>query len=416
MRELLDIWPQLPIVVSVNGYGRLESWFVGCTDNVIAALEHNDRICELDLNSMPRSEMAKLIPAMQQSFPALTRVKLQLRTRKRLCIPDLFFDNGSAPPPLQTLILDQFPFPGLPILLPSAIQLVHLKIRNMFCREYISPEQMVTYFSVMTRLERLEIEFESLPSQRSQHPPAPPKTRTLLSALTKLRVFEVGGYLEDLVARIDAPLLDKLIIVSHELISDTHWQVIHFIGRTPKFKVHDEARMTFSKWDVSITFPQIIDGRLESGISCEVSDRQLPSLTQVCVLSLPRCLIPSVEHLYIQSRSYLHHEFQAAWEYHSENSQWLELLRPFTAVKALYISREFVSKIVPALQELVRERATEVLPALQTLLFEEPLSSGPDQEVIEQFISARWLAGHPIAVSIWEDEDKPEWVCEDDDD
>ena len=153
VRELLDIWPQLPIVVSVNGYGRLESWFVGCTDNVIATLEHNDRICELDLNSMPRTKMAELIPAMQQSFPALTRVKLQLRTRKRLCIPDLFFDNGSAPPPLQTLILDQFPFPGLPILLPSAIQLVHLKIRNMFCREYISPEQMVTYFSVMTGLK-----------------------------------------------------------------------------------------------------------------------------------------------------------------------------------------------------------------------------------------------------------------------
>ena len=222
VRELLDIWPQLPIVVSVNGHGRLESWFVGCTDNVIAALEHNDRICELDLNSMPRTKMAELIPAMQQSFPALTRVKLHLRTRKRLCIPDLFFDNGSAPPPLQTLILDKFPFPGLPILLPSAIQLVHLEIRNMFCREYISPEQMVTYFSVMTGLERLEIEFESLSSQRSQHPPAPPKTRTLLPALTKLRVFEVGGYLEDLVARIDAPLLDKLIIVSHELISDTH--------------------------------------------------------------------------------------------------------------------------------------------------------------------------------------------------
>ena len=125
---------------------------------------------------------------------------------------------------------------------------------------------------------------------------------------------------------------------------------------------------------------------------------------------------PSVEHLYIQSRSYLHHEFQAAWEYHSENSQWLELLRPFTAVKALYISREFVSKIVPVLQELVRKRVTEVLPALQTLLFEEPLSSGPDQEVIEQFISARRLSGRPMAVSLWEDEDKPEWVCEDDED
>jgi hypothetical protein len=79
--------------------------------------------------------------------------------------------------------------------------------------------------------------------------------------------------------------------------------------------------MVFSKWDVSVTFPQIIHGKLELGISCRVSDRRLSSLTQVCVLSLSRCLIPAVEHLYIQSRSYLRRRWQAAWEGHSENSQ-----------------------------------------------------------------------------------------------
>ena len=93
---------------------------------------------------------------------------------------------------------------------------------------------------------------------------------------------------------------------------------------------------------------------------------------------------------------------QLHWQDDIENSQWLELLHPFTAVKDLYISQEFTPRIAPALQELVGERVTEVLPALQTLFLEEPLPSGPVQETIGQFVAARQLAGHPIAVSRWE--------------
>jgi hypothetical protein len=72
-------------------------------------------------------------------------------------------------------------------------------------------------------------------------------------------------------------------------------------------------------------------------------------------------------------------------------------------VKDLYISRELVPHVTPTLQELqvVGERVTEVLPALQSLFLEGPLPSGPVQEIIGQFISARQLAGRPIAVSHW---------------
>ena len=43
VRETIDAWPLLPILVSGYGYSK---WGV---DNVIAALEHNDRIRKLDL-------------------------------------------------------------------------------------------------------------------------------------------------------------------------------------------------------------------------------------------------------------------------------------------------------------------------------------------------------------------------------
>jgi hypothetical protein len=104
-----------------------------------------------------------------------------------------------------------------------------------------------------------------------------------------------------------------------------------------------------------------------------------------------------VEHLYITEAGLS----RLRWQEDIENSQWLELLLPFTTVKGLYISREFAPRLAPALQELVRERVTEVLPALQSLFLKEPLP-GPVQETIGQFVAARQLASRPIAVSRWE--------------
>ena len=82
---------------------------------------------------------------------------------------------------------------------------------------------MVSCFSALTSLETLQISFDpplSRPDRNSRRPP--PLTRTLLPALTHLVFRGVSEYLEVLVARIDAPLLDKLYITFfHQLIFDT---------------------------------------------------------------------------------------------------------------------------------------------------------------------------------------------------
>jgi hypothetical protein len=127
------------------------------------------------------------------------------------------------------------------------------------------------------------------------------------------------------------------------------------------------------------------------GISCRQSDWQLSSLSQVCSSSFPEAFIPAVEHLYIYNP--VQH-----WQDDIEDTQWLEILHLFTAVKYLYLSREIASHIAPALQEL----AGDVLPSLQDLLLEDLPPSRPIPEPIEKFIAARQLAGHPIAVSHWD--------------
>jgi hypothetical protein len=105
-----------------------------------------------------------------------------------------------------------------------------------------------------------------------------------------------------------------------------------------------------------------------------------------------------LEHLYIYDFAYP----PSQWEDDTEDMQWLEVFRPFTAVKNLYVSQSFVPSVAPTLQELVGGRTTEVLPNLQNIFLEGLKPSEPIQEGIGEFVSARQLSGQPITVSLWE--------------
>ena len=69
-------------------------------------------------------------------------------------------------------------------------------------------------------------------------------------------------------------------------------------------------------------------------------------------------------------------------------------------VKDLYLSKEFAPGIAAALQELVGGR-TEVFPSLENIFVEGLELSGSFQENIGQFVAARQLSDHPIAISDW---------------
>src|SRR5258707_12354183 len=73
----------------------------------------------------------------------------------------------------------------------------------------------------------------------------------------------------------------------------------------------------------------------------------------------------------------------------------------FHEFRDLYPSREFAPRIAPVFQELVSEGVVRILPALLNL-------AGPVQEAIGEFIAARQLTSHPIAVSHWNRE-QDEW-------
>jgi hypothetical protein len=135
-------------------------------------------------------------------------------------------------------------------------------------------------------------------------------------------------------------------------------------------------------------------GKLNVKILCREPDWQVSSLGQVCTSSLP--LFSTLEDLYIYEARYS----QPNWQYDIDNSLWLELLHPFTAVKNIYLSEELAPRIVTALQELVGGRTTEVLPTLQNIFLEGLPPSGPIEEGIRQFVDKQRVS--QIAVSRWD--------------
>jgi hypothetical protein len=90
------------------------------------------------------------------------------------------------------------------------------------------------------------------------------------------------------------------------------------------------------------------------------------------------------------------------WLESTENGQWLEFLHPFTAVKDLYLSKEFALYIMPAQLGPVGEGMTEALPALRNLFLERMPSPGPVEEITRHFVVARQLSSHQIAISYWD--------------
>ena len=400
VKERLAIWPPLPIVIVKNGQPTQ-------MDNAIAALEHNDRVCRIDLGDVINPEMEEFLAAMQQPFPALTDLAIWLLD----WVEDELLEDGTPPvipvipesflggsaPRLQYLHLERIPFPGLPKLLLSATSLVCLRILDIPHSGYISPEAMVRCLSTLTRLKTLSLGFKSPLSRpvRESLPPHP-STRSTFPTLTYLDFEGVNEYLEDLVARIEAPLLDNLHIrLFHQLIFDTP-QLAQFFARTPNVQLPVEAYIAFSNRYIEITSRRTYPKKIELRISCSQSDWQLSSLAQVYSSSLPEGFISTVERLYIYEPAY----YQSGCQEDIENGQWLEVLQPFTAVKDLHVQvfQRFLPRMELAFQELAGERMTEVLPALQNIFLEYPGPLKSVRKAVDKFVAARQLVGHPIAV------------------
>ncbi|KAH9963614.1 hypothetical protein BC827DRAFT_1266385 [Russula dissimulans] len=408
--KMLDIWPTLPIFLSHCHKVTTPD----ADDNFFVVLRQHDRIVGIDFAYISNLQFEKCVAAMQEPFPELTILTLCVGLvpsdeEPTPVSPESFL--GGFAPRLELLELDGIPFPQLNKFLVSANcnNIVNLDMRAIPHSGYISPEDMATCLSFLSRLEYFTLRFRSplsRPNRERLHPPH--LTPTVLPTLTSLDFRGCSEYLEDLVSRIDVPLLSSLEIDFFHQLTFDHSQLTRLIGRAEHLRALSRVEIAFSLEVVRAFFtlptgtppahPLGLTPRLQFNISCSGLDWQTSSMEQVCKLTLPS--LSSIERLDINKHQY------GSWypqllPIDMDSSQWLDLFLPFTTVKDLYLSKEFVQHIAPALQELAGERATEVLPTLQNLSVEGFESSGFEED-IEKFVAVRQLANRPIAIHNWE--------------
>ncbi|KAI0292180.1 hypothetical protein BC826DRAFT_454737 [Russula brevipes] len=381
VRAMLDIWPALPL--NIKGFFGGES-----VDSLVAALEHRDRVRSIHLEYVPSPQGERLVAtALQVQFPELTEMRFWT------CgpvLPDSFL--GGSAPRLRILWLTNVPFPAARALILSARDLVDLRLDDIpQLGYYIPPASMVACLSSLNKLESLSLGFESPPSQ----PGSPPQSRVVLPALIKFLFRGRREYSEDLVARIDTPVLNQLNMTFFPKPPFGAFDIPYlkqFIDRAKGLKPSKAAELRISPWSIHLDLhgPSL-------GVTCDRFDWQRSSFALLC--GQVSHLLSLVERLDLPPVSPSSKSFMMS-------IQFLEIFRLFTSTRSLHVREDLMPLIASALHELIGERATEVLPNLCDLFLETSARSGSIQEVIQPFIDARRLSGRPVAVHYLEEAQK----------
>jgi hypothetical protein len=402
VRTMLDIWPACPIIVSCHRDSRYLPGPLHGVRNIIAALKCRDRVCEIHLLGVPRS-LLKRFAALNVPFPELKSVQLSLAEDEWLStvLPDSFL--GGFAPRLRSLDLYSISFPEPQKLLSSTPDLVTLRLEDIPDSGYISPEEMVSCLSGLTKLEQVALGFRfPYPEYtRQQYPPLP--SRTVLPALTSFRLQGDLNYLVALISRIGIPPLEDLDIKVFSFLPESNASVLlllhEFINRIEAFETSHRADIAIENWSIQVTISRpegmVNSWTLKVGVSCNGADEQFSHLVHLCKSLLP---LSTVEDLH------LHSSFPRDMDYSDlyvpEIFRWADVLLPFTSVKNLHISEELAMGVSDALQQSPTE---SVLPVLQNIFLPGSQPSGALLQASKQLAANRRLSGRPVSVNYQRD-------------
>jgi hypothetical protein len=87
-KDMLDVWPALPLVLLCDSAYPI--------DNIVAVLEHSNRVRQIELLEVSNSCLEKTLAATQVPFPELTDLVLMSYEETARVLPDSFL-GGSAP-------------------------------------------------------------------------------------------------------------------------------------------------------------------------------------------------------------------------------------------------------------------------------------------------------------------------------
>ncbi|KAH9964052.1 hypothetical protein BGW80DRAFT_1563388 [Lactifluus volemus] len=404
VRKLLDVWPPFPLVIRLDYSYSYWAWedpkdCINFTNNLVAAFERRDRVHEIqaDISNAPNDLSDQIFAALEVPFPALRSFSFQ-SSEENIFLPGTLL-NGSAPC-LRDLTLSGISFPSLPRLLSSTSDLRSLNLYNIPEYGYISPEIMAISLSALPKLECLMITFKDTTPHRP-HGPHPEwrnraSTRFVLPALTRLCFHGVSEYLETLVVRFDAPLLDDFrIAFFNQRVFDIPQTARFFSCYLDSFNA-SSLTLIFNWQYAAFTFPSKSTHHSVYfpchgwNILCEDMIHQVFCLAQICGQITP--FRSGVKSLIIKSDCLNDID---------DPTLWLQLFHSFPSLQSLQIPVMLEPSIASALERPTEgsPAAAEVFPSLHSLSIVGKTLGKAVQEHIQSFVAIRQRSGRPVAVS-----------------
>jgi F-box-like len=352
VKKNLDCWPPLPIVLQYVWSPNLNPPPVD-EDDVIAALQHPDRIRTIQL-PVTTSLLEKLTTVAQKQFPVLECLELVGEPDEEPILPIEFLVGPF--PSLRILRVTRVAFPALEHFLPFAKNLVSLHLETL--PAYPTLTALRNLFPGMTHLEELYLHFHSpisrlISESGGNNPANAPPCRAVLPGLKFVEFCGTSEDLECLSSSIEAPVLQdiKITFFNQATIFDTS-QFVQFLSHTETQRSQDSAKLHCSESDISVAFFQQTRHQMTLRVRCMSLDWQLSCMAEICANLFP--IVSDVRHL----------DIDASFPFPSEHDDMdplplLELFRPFSKVKRLFLSEAVALYVKYALKQDV---AMEVLP------------------------------------------------------
>ena len=422
--------PPFPLILDY-GPRLLKTWTPADEDGLLFALQYLSRANEVML-SAPQSTLAEMTTAMFEAAPSLQHLTLHSQSAE-LVLPKSFLEGDA--PRLRHLILTGVSLASLHPLLPSATSLVSLVLERIPSSAYFSPESLITHVRSMPHLQTLSIGFLSavprppLGSERFLPPSRVSQARIELPALTQLIYRGVSAYLEYLLARVRAPLLQDIDITLFNQLTLRIPRTCAFISDLELFRPTG-ARIEFAQTSAHILLftasaapqpsePQSQSPDVSLSVPCGRLDFQVSAMAQIC-----SCLsggASSGAHLLLPVEEFTlgFHQGELSEEWRGEEVVdpflWRALLTPFRQTRTLRVHVALAADLERALrppqphsmdgpafvgEEIVLEQES-LFPELRTIVLlhgdDERVVAGAS-EALNAFVDERNRAGHPVNV------------------
>src|SRR5258708_7784301 len=298
-------------------------------EGVLLSLEQRDRVRRIRLR-LRAPILQKLIVAINEEYPILEYLILMSPGERNttFTLPETL-----QAPHLRHIMLSGFALPTGCRLIATAVGLVTFFLAIVDPSTYVHPNTLLRWTSFMPQLQTLVVLFlYPVPNRdvETQLKRTPIMTH---ATLPNLRVFVFRGssaYMEAVVPRITAPLLEKLEIAFFNQLTFTIPRLLQFMNTTENLRF-SRADFVFSDDHVDVTvYPREAAETyaLSMTVDCWHLDWQVSPAAQI--FNELNQILPTVEHL-----TFEHEVHSQSSEEHNlvDRTARRQLLRSFSNLK-----------------------------------------------------------------------------------